>query len=305
MPMPERNIEGEYRYAYQGQEKDPETGMEAFELRLWDARIGRWLTTDPAGQFHSSYLGMGNNPINGIDPVGGLFGRIRAWTYKLFNEGSIFKNDYDQWVWSSGVGEMTGDMNSGFNIDIGSSRNFGYGGLGKISYEMTSLNVKTNLDVGFQNVNDKGISGYSLKALTFDIASSNLDFMNRTSSFDYIGKNGEVKGRLMSMSSESTAFDAKAGFKYTAKDFIRTGLIYGKASAATIGNIMPTNISLEGKAAVGRPFLEGKMEVDSKKSNIKIHLGFQEEWSKSYGLPFFGIGGKVGFNSQVILDWKL
>lgn len=305
MPMPERNIEGEYRYAYQGQEKDPETGMEAFELRLWDARIGRWLTTDPAGQFHSSYLGMGNNPINGIDPDGGLFGRIRAWTYKLFNGGSIFKNDYDQWVWSSGVGEMTGDMNSGFNIDIGSSRNFGYGGLGKISYEMTSLNVKTNLDVGFQNVNDKGISGYSLKALTFDIASSNLDFMNRTSSFDYIGKNGEVKGRLMSMSSESTAFDAKAGFKYTAKDFIRTGLIYGKASAATIGNIMPTNISLEGKAAVGRPFLEGKMEVDSKKSNIKIHLGFQEEWSKSYGLPFFGIGGKVGFNSQVILDWKL
>src|SRR5690606_29263647 len=43
MPMPGRNIEGNYRYKFQGQEKDPETGMEAFELRLWDARIGRWL----------------------------------------------------------------------------------------------------------------------------------------------------------------------------------------------------------------------------------------------------------------------
>ena len=61
-----------YRYAFQGQEKDPETGKEAFELRLWDSRIGRWLTTDPAGQYHNPYLGMGNNPVNGIDI--GIFG---------------------------------------------------------------------------------------------------------------------------------------------------------------------------------------------------------------------------------------
>jgi RHS repeat-associated protein len=71
MPMPNRNLEGNYRYKYQGQEVDPETGKEAFELRLWDSRIGRWLTTDPAGQFSSPYLGMGNNPVNGIDPDGG------------------------------------------------------------------------------------------------------------------------------------------------------------------------------------------------------------------------------------------
>ena len=53
MAMPNRQIIGgePYRYAYQGQEKDPETGKEAFQLRLWDSRIGRWLTTDPAGQF--------------------------------------------------------------------------------------------------------------------------------------------------------------------------------------------------------------------------------------------------------------
>src|SRR5690606_17211929 len=64
MPMPNRNVEGDYRYKFQGQEKDPETGKEAFELRLWDNRIGRWLTTDPMYEFHSPYLGMGNNPIS-------------------------------------------------------------------------------------------------------------------------------------------------------------------------------------------------------------------------------------------------
>ncbi len=61
----------DYRYAYQGQEKDAETGIEAFELRLWDSRIGRWLTPDPMGQHASPYLGMGNNPIRRIDPDGG------------------------------------------------------------------------------------------------------------------------------------------------------------------------------------------------------------------------------------------
>ncbi|MEE3999178.1 RHS repeat-associated core domain-containing protein [Tenacibaculum sp. FZY0031] len=72
MPMPERNDgASQYRYKYQGQEKDPETGKEAFQLRLWDGRIGRWLTTDPAGQYSSPYLGMGNNPISRVDPDGG------------------------------------------------------------------------------------------------------------------------------------------------------------------------------------------------------------------------------------------
>lgn len=72
MPMPSLSIESDYRYAFQGQEKDPEAGKEAFELRLWDSRIGRWLTTDPAGQYSSPYLGMGNNPISRIDPDGGF-----------------------------------------------------------------------------------------------------------------------------------------------------------------------------------------------------------------------------------------
>jgi RHS repeat-associated protein len=92
MPMPNRNVEGQYPYAFQGQEKDLETGMEAFELRLWDARIGRWLTTDPYGQYFSPYLGMGNDPINGIDPDGG-FTKFGAWWFKLWNGGETIHKD--------------------------------------------------------------------------------------------------------------------------------------------------------------------------------------------------------------------
>lgn len=46
--------------------------MEAFQLRLWDGRLGRWLSPDPYGQYSSPYLGMGNNPIGLIDPDGGF-----------------------------------------------------------------------------------------------------------------------------------------------------------------------------------------------------------------------------------------
>jgi RHS repeat-associated protein len=75
MPMPNtQTTDNQYRYAFQGQEKDPETGMEAFELRLWDGRLGRWLTVDPMHQYASPYLGMGNNPISRVDPNGGADG---------------------------------------------------------------------------------------------------------------------------------------------------------------------------------------------------------------------------------------
>jgi len=96
MAMPQRKLtNGTYRYAFQGQEKDPETGKEAFQLRLWDGRIGRWLTTDPYSQYHSPYLGMGNNPIGITDPDGGWgswFSAAIAWAGNGF-KGSIGKSD--------------------------------------------------------------------------------------------------------------------------------------------------------------------------------------------------------------------
>ncbi|MGM0580949.1 MAG: RHS repeat-associated core domain-containing protein [Bacteroidota bacterium] len=63
-----------WRYGYQGEyaEKDKETQWNAFQLRQFDPVIGRWTTTDPYGQFPSPYLGMGNNPVSGVDPDGGV-----------------------------------------------------------------------------------------------------------------------------------------------------------------------------------------------------------------------------------------
>jgi RHS repeat-associated protein len=110
-PMPNKHTtDGNYRYAFQGQEKDGETGMEAFELRLWDGRIGRWLTVDPCHEFFSPYVGMGNNPISLIDPDGGSttptdFVNTKTGETVYINDGMdqvVFVNDKD-WAFIQGM----------------------------------------------------------------------------------------------------------------------------------------------------------------------------------------------------------
>jgi len=42
-----------------------------FELREYDPIVARWMQFDPKRQFFSPYVGMGNNPVSGVDPDGG------------------------------------------------------------------------------------------------------------------------------------------------------------------------------------------------------------------------------------------
>ena len=78
-----------YRYKYQGQyaEKDEETGWSHFELREFDPVVGRWTAKDPKGQYYSPYVGMGNNPISGLDPDGGFKTQLAARWFALWNGG--------------------------------------------------------------------------------------------------------------------------------------------------------------------------------------------------------------------------
>ncbi|MDA3911061.1 MAG: hypothetical protein PF448_06875 [Bacteroidales bacterium] len=73
------------------------TTYKAFNQRL----IGRFLSPDPYGQFYSAYTGMGNNPVNLIDPSGGYVKhwRIKTGTsqksYPRFGEGGGTLIDID------------------------------------------------------------------------------------------------------------------------------------------------------------------------------------------------------------------
>ena len=62
-------------------------GLTAFNLRQYDARLGRWQTPDPYGQHPSPYLAMSNNPVSFTDPDGG---------YDVY--------DLQEELWASGLG---------------------------------------------------------------------------------------------------------------------------------------------------------------------------------------------------------
>jgi RHS repeat-associated protein len=67
--------EGLYRYGFNGMEMDPEIMGEGNGYntlnRIYDARIGRWLSIDPIIKHgESSYTGYHNNPIIFNDPLG-------------------------------------------------------------------------------------------------------------------------------------------------------------------------------------------------------------------------------------------
>jgi RHS repeat-associated protein len=61
------------RYGYQGNfsEEDEESGYNEFALRMYDPQLGRWISADPYDEFASPYIGMGNDPVNNVDPNGG------------------------------------------------------------------------------------------------------------------------------------------------------------------------------------------------------------------------------------------
>ena len=75
-PMPGRSFEGEYRFGFNGQEKDDEisgtTGAN-YTATFWeyDARVGRRWNLDPKPVIGiSEYACFGNNPIWYSDPLG-------------------------------------------------------------------------------------------------------------------------------------------------------------------------------------------------------------------------------------------
>lgn len=110
LAMEGREITDEpYRYGYQGQfsEKDLTSDWNEFEVRDYDARIGRWLSLDEVDRFPSRYSAMGNNPTIYGDPDGRdiiLLNDAQGATLGAGHSALLIGDDENGWVFISKEG---------------------------------------------------------------------------------------------------------------------------------------------------------------------------------------------------------
>jgi RHS repeat-associated protein len=163
-----------YRYGYQGQfaEKDEETGWNHFELREYDAVIGRWLVVDPYRQYWSPYVGMGNNTVSGIDKDGGFKTKFQAQWFAFWNGGGD--------IMQSTVGDRAGEW------FVGKQVNLEGGGIGiqynRIFEGESTLELKVKFDLSFGVQFGEHLT--SLQGFDFNLASMTLYEMEMSLRYD-------------------------------------------------------------------------------------------------------------------------
>jgi RHS repeat-associated protein len=124
-------------YLYQGAfaELDDDIGWTDFALRNYDAQIGRWVQQDPYQEYASGYVGMGNDPVNLVDPSGGftIAGLTKAGTALVMTMGGAIIGTAISLI--SGDDDFTGTL-------IGAGAGLGMAGLGNLS---KSLIIKAGI----------------------------------------------------------------------------------------------------------------------------------------------------------------
>lgn len=125
-----------YRHGYQGKfaEKDLETGWNHFELRDYDPIVARWYSVDAYRQFWSSYLAMGNNAVNSVDPDGGYSWAGASWRWALAFTAGLDPGE----IYNSG-GEYGFNTRSGA---FGSTTTFNFSNEGVVGKSLLGINSK-------------------------------------------------------------------------------------------------------------------------------------------------------------------
>ncbi len=85
---------------FTGKERDEETGLHYFGARYYDASLGRWNVTDPAGQFATPY-GYTTNPVSYVDPDGQFVLEALALAVVAYNAVQTYNNSGGDLVYTA------------------------------------------------------------------------------------------------------------------------------------------------------------------------------------------------------------
>ncbi|OMP75485.1 RHS repeat domain-containing protein [[Flexibacter] sp. ATCC 35208] len=165
---------GSYRYGFNGKENDNEVKGEGnqitFEARIYDPRVGIFLSIDPRSSsypYYSPYLFAGDNPIRLIDVNGEGPGDPKPSQANLENTILAIRH-YGSGFFSPGTGGMIAKaVNS-------SGSNFGPGAYWRLAHGLYPSSF-----VGALGVTGEGIAGhyeYSYFASNYDVSYARIQF---------------------------------------------------------------------------------------------------------------------------------
>lgn len=119
-----KNDAGVYRYGFNGKENDSEVKGEGnqqdYGLRIYDPRVGKFLSVDPLANkypYYSTYHFAGNSPIKYIDMDGGEpMGNYKDWIITNGQESGVFmatdKTGAAFWVYPEAYIKQNGFLGS-------------------------------------------------------------------------------------------------------------------------------------------------------------------------------------------------
>jgi len=130
----------EYKYGFNGKESDDEIAGNNntldFGARIYDARLGRWLSTDPLMKeyaFASPYCFVLNTPLQAIDPDGKLVVFVNGFRLRAYlwdgsvpweHKEKIYNNDkFDYWYGNDASGARSN--NTSDRLDYKFKKRFG------------------------------------------------------------------------------------------------------------------------------------------------------------------------------------
>jgi RHS repeat-associated protein len=291
------------RYGYQGQERENTfaLNLNEFEARHYacpdeggDPQIGRWMVPDPANQFASPYVGMGNEWVSGVDPDGRfLFMPIFAGAVigagvstvthatTVFLSGGTWK---DMNIGkAAGLGALGGAVGAGFSM-LGSS----LGSIGQsMGYEiMSNVAGSAAVDLAFGNrVTVGSLAGSAIGGL-IDGTIPRFKGFNHSGEYSFgdgllnglseLGIN-TARGALIGGLSGGIGAEINGG---RFEDGFRNGLRTGAVAAGIRTSI---NLAVLGPAI--RPKGEIMESLESMERNLGINI------LKGSGTPTFRIGG--------------
>lgn len=98
----------DFRPKFTGKELDKATGLYYFGSRYYDADLGRFISPDPAKQYHNPYVYGDDDPLSGVDPDGEFLGlliaAIVAAVVGAYAGGAVANHTANpaHWDWKSG-----------------------------------------------------------------------------------------------------------------------------------------------------------------------------------------------------------